>query len=138
VTICPTLGDRIFEEKATAGDTHLDGKDYNHIADECMQDCNRKNRGKLLDDGGIKDGNFEVKATADFNHIADEGMQDCKRKTRSGVCAPQRRRARRAGSEFPAQWGPYAAVAAPFSIGRMRGGVRLDHDGSHIHKSTIR
>eukprot|EP00928_Gymnodinium_smaydae_P023364 TRINITY_DN19312_c1_g2_i1.p1 TRINITY_DN19312_c1_g2~~TRINITY_DN19312_c1_g2_i1.p1 ORF type:complete len:643 (-),score=167.23 TRINITY_DN19312_c1_g2_i1:199-2127(-) len=37
----------IFEVKATAGDTHLGGEDFdNRVVDFCMQDFKRKNRGK--------------------------------------------------------------------------------------------
>jgi len=42
-----TIDDGIFEVKATAGDTHLGGEDFdNRIVDFCMQDFKRKNRGK--------------------------------------------------------------------------------------------
>merc|ERR1712232_1088474 len=42
-----TIEDGIFEVKATAGDTHLGGEDFdNRIIDFCMQDFKRKNRGK--------------------------------------------------------------------------------------------
>merc|ERR1719482_2430544 len=42
-----TIEDGIFEVKATAGDTHLGGEDFdNRIVDFCMQDFKRKNRGK--------------------------------------------------------------------------------------------
>merc|ERR1712013_493854 len=45
-----TIEDGIFEVKATAGDTHLGGEDFdNRIVDFCMQDFKRKNRGKALD-----------------------------------------------------------------------------------------
>jgi len=45
-----TIEDGIFEVKATAGDTHLGGEDFdNRIVDFCMQDFKRKNRGKTLD-----------------------------------------------------------------------------------------
>ena len=41
-----TIEDGIFEVKATAGDTHLGGEDFdNRIVDFCMQDFKRKNRG---------------------------------------------------------------------------------------------
>merc|ERR1719267_157080 len=44
-----TIEDGIFEVKATAGDTHLGGEDFdNHIVDFCCQDFKRKNRGKDL------------------------------------------------------------------------------------------
>merc|ERR1719345_406204 len=44
-----TIEDGIFEVKATAGDTHLGGEDFdNRIVDFCMQDFKRKNRGKAL------------------------------------------------------------------------------------------
>merc|ERR1712076_104917 len=44
-----TIEDGIFEVKATAGDTHLGGVDFdNRIVDFCMQDFKRKNRGKDL------------------------------------------------------------------------------------------
>merc|ERR1711883_20765 len=43
------MGDGIFEVKATAGDTHLGGEDFdNRVVDFCMQDFKRKNRGKDL------------------------------------------------------------------------------------------
>jgi L1 cell adhesion molecule like protein len=45
-----TIEDGIFEVKATAGDTHLGGEDFdNRVVDFCMQDFKRKNRGKALD-----------------------------------------------------------------------------------------
>jgi len=41
-----TIEDGIFEVKATAGDTHLGGEDFdNRIVDFCVQDFKRKNRG---------------------------------------------------------------------------------------------
>merc|ERR1712113_854413 len=41
-----TIEDGIFEVKATAGDTHLGGEDFdNRIVDFCLQDFKRKNRG---------------------------------------------------------------------------------------------
>merc|ERR1719421_2612950 len=44
-----TIEDGIFEVKATAGDTHLGGEDFdNRLVDFCMQDSKRKNRGKDL------------------------------------------------------------------------------------------
>ena len=44
-----TIEEGIFEVKATAGDTHLGGEDFdNRIVDFCMQDFKRKNRGKDL------------------------------------------------------------------------------------------
>merc|ERR1711998_305090 len=44
-----TIEDGIFEVKATAGDTHLGGEDFdNRIVDFCMQDFKRKNRGEDL------------------------------------------------------------------------------------------
>merc|ERR1712196_451324 len=44
-----TIEDGIFEVKATAGDTHLGGEDFdNRIVDFCMSDFKRKNRGKDL------------------------------------------------------------------------------------------
>merc|ERR1712167_528184 len=44
-----TIEDGIFEVKATAGDTHFGGEDFdNRIVDFCMQDFKRKNRGKDL------------------------------------------------------------------------------------------
>merc|ERR1712147_497982 len=44
-----TIEDGIFEVKATAGDTHLGGEDFdNRIVDFCMQDFKRKNRGQDL------------------------------------------------------------------------------------------
>merc|ERR1719439_225641 len=44
-----TIEDGIFEVKATAGDTHLSGEDFdNRIVDFCCQDFKRKNRGKDL------------------------------------------------------------------------------------------
>merc|ERR1719446_1823738 len=45
-----TIEDGIFEVKATAGDTHLGGEDFdNRIVDFCLQDFKRKNRGKDLE-----------------------------------------------------------------------------------------
>merc|ERR1712165_153501 len=42
-----TIEDGIFEVKATSGDTHLGGEDFdNRIVDFCLQDFKRKNRGK--------------------------------------------------------------------------------------------
>jgi heat shock protein 1/8 len=42
-----TIEDGIFEVKATAGDTHLGGEDFdNRIVDFCMQDFKRKNRAR--------------------------------------------------------------------------------------------
>ncbi|CAE7726988.1 unnamed protein product [Symbiodinium microadriaticum] len=42
-----TIEDGIFEVKATAGDTHLGGEDFdNRVVDFCIQDFKRKNRGK--------------------------------------------------------------------------------------------
>jgi len=44
-----TIEDGIFEVKATAGDTHLGGEDFdNRVVDFCCQDFKRKNRGKDL------------------------------------------------------------------------------------------
>jgi len=44
-----TIEDGIFEVKATAGDTHLGGEDFdNRIVDFCIQDFKRKNRGMDL------------------------------------------------------------------------------------------
>merc|ERR1712072_502699 len=44
-----TIEDGIFDVKATAGDTHLGGEDFdNRVVDFCMQDFKRKNRGKDL------------------------------------------------------------------------------------------
>jgi len=44
-----TIEDGIFEVKATAGDTHLGGEDFdNRVVDFCCQDFKRKNRGKEL------------------------------------------------------------------------------------------
>merc|ERR1712167_384197 len=44
-----TIEDGIFEVKATAGDTHLGGEDFdNRVVDFCIQDFKRKNRGKDL------------------------------------------------------------------------------------------
>jgi len=41
-----TIEDGIFEVKATAGDTHLGGEDFdNRLVDFCIQDFKRKNRG---------------------------------------------------------------------------------------------
>merc|ERR1719269_338077 len=46
-----TIEDGIFEVKATAGDTHLGGEDFdNRLVDFCIQDFKRKNRGKDLSD----------------------------------------------------------------------------------------
>ena len=45
------IEDGVLEGKATAGDTHLGGEDFdNRLADLCMQDFKRKNRGKDLAD----------------------------------------------------------------------------------------
>lgn len=42
-----TIEDGIFEVKATAGDTHLGGEDFdNRLVDFCIQDFKRKNRSK--------------------------------------------------------------------------------------------
>ncbi len=42
-----SIEDGIFEVKATAGDTHLGGEDFdNRLVDFCVQDFKRKNRGK--------------------------------------------------------------------------------------------
>merc|ERR1712100_988212 len=42
-----TIEDGIFEVKATAGDTHLGGEDFdNRLVDFCVKDFKRKNRGK--------------------------------------------------------------------------------------------
>lgn len=42
-----TIDNGIFEVKATAGDTHLGGEDFdNLLVDFCVQDFKRKNRGK--------------------------------------------------------------------------------------------
>merc|ERR1712079_277715 len=42
-----TIEDGIFEVKATPGDAHLGGEDFdNRIVDFCLQDFKRKNRGK--------------------------------------------------------------------------------------------
>nr|AET50612.1 hypothetical protein [Eimeria tenella] len=42
-----TIEDGIFEVKATAGDTHLGGEDFdNRLVDFCVQDFKRKNRSK--------------------------------------------------------------------------------------------
>eukprot|EP00743_Colponemidia_sp_Colp-15_P000083 GILK01000098.1.p1 GENE.GILK01000098.1~~GILK01000098.1.p1 ORF type:complete len:666 (-),score=151.51 GILK01000098.1:157-2106(-) len=44
-----TIEDGIFEVKATAGDTHLGGEDFdNRVVDWCVQDFKRKNKGKDL------------------------------------------------------------------------------------------
>jgi L1 cell adhesion molecule like protein len=44
------IDDGVFQVKATAGDTHLGGEDFdNRLVDFCMQDFKRKNRGKELD-----------------------------------------------------------------------------------------
>merc|ERR1719271_458633 len=44
-----TIEDGIFEVKATAGDTHLGGEDFdNRVVDFCCQDFKRKNRGADL------------------------------------------------------------------------------------------
>merc|ERR1712137_1263888 len=44
-----TIEDGIFEVKATAGDTHLGGEDFdNRVVDSCVADFKRKNRGKDL------------------------------------------------------------------------------------------
>eukprot|EP00397_Hematodinium_sp_SG-2012_P025695 GEMP01026864.1.p1 GENE.GEMP01026864.1~~GEMP01026864.1.p1 ORF type:complete len:648 (-),score=168.04 GEMP01026864.1:336-2279(-) len=45
-----SIEDGIFEVKATAGDTHLGGEDFdNRVVDFCKQDFKRKNRGKDLE-----------------------------------------------------------------------------------------
>jgi heat shock 70kDa protein 1/2/6/8 len=42
-----TIEDGIFEVKATAGDTHLGGEDFdNRMVEWCMQEFSRKNKGK--------------------------------------------------------------------------------------------
>merc|ERR1719193_955717 len=42
-----TIEDGIFEVKATAGDTHLGGEDFdNRLVDHCVADFKKKNRGK--------------------------------------------------------------------------------------------
>jgi len=42
-----SIEEGIFEVKATAGDTHLGGEDFdNRLVDFCLQDFKRKNRGK--------------------------------------------------------------------------------------------
>ena len=42
-----TIEDGVFAVKATAGDTHLGGEDFdNRIVDFCLQDFKRQNRGK--------------------------------------------------------------------------------------------
>lgn len=44
-----TIEDGIFEVRATAGDTHLGGEDFdNRVVDFCVNDFKRKNRGKDL------------------------------------------------------------------------------------------
>jgi L1 cell adhesion molecule like protein len=44
-----SIEEGIFEVKATAGDTHLGGEDFdNRLVDFCIQDFKRKNRGKDL------------------------------------------------------------------------------------------
>eukprot|EP00389_Voromonas_pontica_P001628 GDKH01002423.1.p1 GENE.GDKH01002423.1~~GDKH01002423.1.p1 ORF type:complete len:645 (+),score=199.39 GDKH01002423.1:30-1964(+) len=44
-----TIEEGIFEVKATAGDTHLGGEDFdNALVDHCVADFKRKNRGKDL------------------------------------------------------------------------------------------
>merc|ERR1719502_2531548 len=44
-----TIEEGIFEVKATAGDTHFGGEDFdNRIVDFCLQDFKRRNRGKDL------------------------------------------------------------------------------------------
>jgi len=46
-----TIEDGIFEVKATAGDTHLGGEDFdNRVVDFCIQDFKRKNRGTDMSD----------------------------------------------------------------------------------------
>jgi len=43
------IEDGVFEVKATAGDTHLGGEDFtNRLVDHCIQEFERKNRGKDL------------------------------------------------------------------------------------------
>merc|ERR1712138_323531 len=40
-----TIDDGVFEVKATAGDTHLGGEDFdNKLVEHCVQDFKRKNR----------------------------------------------------------------------------------------------
>merc|ERR1739838_66287 len=44
-----TIEEGIFEVKATAGDTHLGGEDFdNRLVEHCCQDFKRKNRGSDL------------------------------------------------------------------------------------------
>merc|ERR1719161_272477 len=44
------IEDGIFEVKATAGDTHLGGEDFdNRIVDHCIKEFTRKNKGSSLD-----------------------------------------------------------------------------------------
>lgn len=44
-----SLDDGVFEVKATAGDTHLGGEDFdNSLVDYCVQEFERKNRGSKL------------------------------------------------------------------------------------------
>ena len=46
-----SLDDGVFEVKATAGDTHLGGEDFdNSLVDYCVQEFERKNRGSKLAD----------------------------------------------------------------------------------------
>ena len=50
-----TIEDGIFEVKATAGDTHLGGGDFdNRIVDFCLQDFKRKNRGKDMTSDSVR------------------------------------------------------------------------------------
>ncbi len=46
-----TIDDGVFEVKATAGDTHLGGSDFdNMVVDWCIQEFERKNRGTSIKD----------------------------------------------------------------------------------------
>ena len=45
-----TIEDGIFEVKATAGDTHLGGEDFdNRMVDYCLSDIKRKNKKDIKD-----------------------------------------------------------------------------------------
>jgi len=45
-----TIEDGIFEVKATAGDTHLGGEDFdNRLVDFCVQEFQRKHKVNLRD-----------------------------------------------------------------------------------------
>ena len=44
-----TIDDGVFEVKATAGDTHLGGEDFDSaMVDWCVQEFERKNKGSVI------------------------------------------------------------------------------------------